>query len=87
MDKKRGFASLSPAMRKLASAKGGRAKVPKGFSMNPELASKVGAIGGKKSKRRPNLEQIAKWEREEQEAKEYYAERGGERLPHPSEQE
>lgn len=32
---------------------GGLAQVPKGFSMNIKLASKVGRKGGKKSKRGP----------------------------------
>lgn len=37
-------------------ARGGRAKVPKGFALNKELASRVGAIGGRNSKR------ITKWQ-------------------------
>lgn len=32
--------------------KGGKAKVPKGFALNPERARKAGAIGGKKSSRK-----------------------------------
>jgi len=32
-------------------SKGGKAKVPKGFALNRELASKAGAIGGRISRR------------------------------------
>lgn len=32
---------------------GGKACVPKGFAVNPELAKRVGSIGGKLSKRGP----------------------------------
>ena len=32
-------------------SKGGKAKVPKGFALNRELASRVGAIGGRISRR------------------------------------
>ena len=34
-------------------AKGGSVKVPKGFAVNLDLASRAGAIGGAISKRRP----------------------------------
>jgi len=37
----------------LNGAKGGAAKVRKGFGTNPELASKAGAKGGKISRRGP----------------------------------
>lgn len=36
---------------KTMGSKGGKATVPKGFARNIELARKVGAIGGKKSRR------------------------------------
>lgn len=35
--------------------RGGLARVPKGFSLNHEFASKVGAIGGRNSKRRKKV--------------------------------
>lgn len=36
-------------------AKGGKAQVTKGFGSNPELAKRMGAIGGTISKRRPRV--------------------------------
>lgn len=36
---------------KLIGSKGGAAKVPKGFALNRELASKAGAKGGRISRR------------------------------------
>ena len=41
----------NPNHYKEAGRLGGQKKVPKGFSMNRELAVEVGAIGGKESKR------------------------------------
>lgn len=38
--------------------KGGLAQVPKGFSMNPKLASKAGRKGGKNSKRGPAKKEV-----------------------------
>lgn len=37
-------------------AKGGRARVTKGFGSNPALARRAGALGGSISKRRPRAE-------------------------------
>ena len=36
-------------------SKGGKATGMKGFALNPALASRVGKIGGAKSKRRPKV--------------------------------
>lgn len=45
----RGFAGYSPAQRKAVSAKGGRAKVPKGLSMIPqERRKEIARLGGLK---------------------------------------
>lgn len=38
---------------KLIGSIGGKAKVPKGFALDPERAKRAGSIGGKKSKRGP----------------------------------
>ncbi len=50
MLKKHGSEDALSEYYKKIGAKGGRAKVPKGFALNPELASKAGSISkrGKK---------------------------------------
>ena len=47
-----GFQHLTPEQRRAVSAKGGAAQPPekRGFSVNRELASEAGKIGGKLSK-------------------------------------
>lgn len=48
-DSVKGWAGLSPIIRKFAGAKGGRAKVPKGLALQtPERRKEIASMGGKK---------------------------------------
>lgn len=54
---KRGFAGMTPEKRsEIASLGGKAARDPKtrGFALNPDLAARAGAMGGRASKRPPN---------------------------------
>lgn len=51
----------NPNFYKELGAKGGRAKVPKGFSQNRALAAAAGRAGGLKSKKGPQTESEQSW--------------------------
>lgn len=57
MVKKHGSDEAARAWFRAVGRRGGLAKVPKGFALNPKLASLSGAKGGRISKRKPKEKQ------------------------------